>query len=117
MTIGIRREDGAAGQRLRRHVGTAAVVALALLAAACTGSGHDTSQVRPAANVKTRAAVAVPEVKITPANGAAGADPSAGITVTATGGTLKNVTVRTSGEAALRPPQPGRQGLAQPVGA
>jgi hypothetical protein len=43
--------------------------------------------------------VAVPEVKITPANGAAAADPSAGITVTATGGTLKNVTVRTSGEA------------------
>ena len=43
--------------------------------------------------------MAVPEVKITPANGAADADPSAGITVTATGGTLKNVTVRTSGDA------------------
>ena len=38
-------------------------------------------------------------MRITPANGAAGADPSAGITVTATGGTLKNVTVRTSGDA------------------
>jgi lipoprotein-anchoring transpeptidase ErfK/SrfK len=99
MTTGMRRGDGAAGRRLRRHVGSAAVVALALLAAACTGSGHGTSQVRPAANVKTRAAVAVPEVKITPANGAAGADPSAGITVTAAGGTLKNVTVRTSGDA------------------
>ena len=99
MTIGMRREDGPAGQRLRRHVGTAAVVALALVTAACTGSGHSTSQVTPAANAKTRAAVAVPEVKITPANGAADADPSAGITVTATGGTLKNVTVRTSGDA------------------
>ncbi len=115
MTTGIRRKDGA-GRRLRRHAGAAAVVALALLTA-CSGSGHSTSQVRPAANAKTRAAAAVPEVRITPANGAAGADPSAGITVTATGGTLKNVTVRTSGRCRIRPPQPGRQGLAQPVGA
>jgi len=99
MTIRIRRKDGAAGRRLRRHVGTAAVAALALLTAACTGSGHSTSQVRPAANAKPRAATAVPEVKITPANDAADADPSAGITVTATGGTLKNVTVRTPGDA------------------
>ena len=35
---------------------------------------------------------------ITPGNGAAGADPSAGITVTATRGTLTNVTVRTAGD-------------------
>src|SRR5580704_11262076 len=100
MTIGIRRKDRAADQRLRRRVGAAAVAALALLTAACTGSGHGTSQVSPAANAKpgaraSRAAVAVPEVRITPANGAADADPSAGITVTATRGTLKNVTVRT----------------------
>ena len=38
-------------------------------------------------------------MKITPANGARDADPSAGITVTATSGTLKNVTVHTSGDA------------------
>ncbi len=98
MTIGIRRKDGA-GRRLRRHVGAAAVMALALLTAACTGSGQSTTKVSPAANAKTRAAAAVPQVKITPANGAADADPSAGITVTATGGELKNVTVRTSGDA------------------
>jgi len=99
MTIGIWRQDRAADRRLRRKVGTAVVAALALLAAACSGTGHSTSQVSPAANAKTRAAVAVPEVKITPANGAADADPSAGITVTAAGGTLQNVTVRTSGDA------------------
>ena len=109
MTIGMRREDGTAGRRLRRRVGAAAVMALALLTAACTGggpsgSGHGTSQVAPAANANptattSRAAAAVPEVKITPANGAAAADPSAGITVTAAGGTLKNVTVHTSGDA------------------
>ena len=99
MTIGIRRQDGAAGRRPGRRVGAAAVVAVALLTAACTGGGHGTTQVRPAANAKTRAAAAVPVVKITPASGAADADPSAGITVTATGGTLKNVIVRTSGDA------------------
>ncbi len=97
MTIGIRRQDGAR-RRLRRHAGAAAVMALALLTAACTGGGHSTTQVSPAANAKTKAAAAVPEVKITPANGTADADPSAGITVTATRGTLKNVTVRTSGD-------------------
>ena len=103
MTIGLWRQDRAADRRLRRKAGPAVVAALALLAAACSGSGHSTSQVSPAANAKTRAAtpraaVAVPGVKITPANGA-DADPSAGITVTATGGTLQNVTVRTSGDA------------------
>ena len=103
MTIGLWRKDRAADRRLRRKAGPAVVAALALLAAACSGSGHSTSQVSPAANAKTRAAtpraaVAVPGVKITPANGA-DADPSAGITVTATGGTLQNVTVRTSGDA------------------
>ena len=104
MTIGIRRGDGAAGRGLRRHVAGTAVVALALLAAACSGGGHSsgghsTSQVRPAAKAKASVSAAVPEVKITPANGAANADPSAGITVTATRGALKNVTVRTSADA------------------
>jgi lipoprotein-anchoring transpeptidase ErfK/SrfK len=60
---------------------------LALLAAGCSGSSA-----RPAANSR-------PRVTITPSNGTAAADPSAGITVTATRGSLKNVTVRTSGAA------------------
>jgi lipoprotein-anchoring transpeptidase ErfK/SrfK len=38
-------------------------------------------------------------VTITPANGAPDADPAAGITVTASDGTLTNVTVRTAGDA------------------
>jgi lipoprotein-anchoring transpeptidase ErfK/SrfK len=37
-------------------------------------------------------------VTIAPANGARGADPAKGITVTTRGGTLKNVSVRTAGE-------------------
>jgi lipoprotein-anchoring transpeptidase ErfK/SrfK len=86
----------------------AAVAALALLAAACTGSPHPT-QVSPAANAQAtpnatakatpKPSPTGPRVTITPANGAAGADPSAGITVTATRGTLTHVTVRTSGDA------------------
>ena len=84
------------------------VAALALLAAACTGSPHP-PQVSPAANAQAtpnatakatpKASAAAPRVTITPGNGAAGADPSAGITVTATRGTLTHVTVRTSGDA------------------
>jgi len=87
------------GGRPGRPAGIALAAALVLLTAACTGSGHGSGQVNPAANVKTKAAATGPKVTITPANGATGADPSAGITVTATRGTLKNVTVRTPGDA------------------
>ena len=77
----------------------AALTALALLAAACTGSGHGTTHASPAAAAKPTASATAsgPRVAITPGNGAAGVKPSAGITVTATRGTLTNVTVRTSG--------------------
>jgi lipoprotein-anchoring transpeptidase ErfK/SrfK len=97
-----RRGDGAPGRRLGRRAGLAAVAGLALLATACSGGGHGTSAnpARPGASATTSApAAAVPRVTITPANGATGADPSAGITVTAAGGTLTDVTVRTSGDA------------------
>jgi lipoprotein-anchoring transpeptidase ErfK/SrfK len=97
-TIAMWPGDGVPGRRLRRPAGIAAVAVLALLAAACSGSGHSTSQVRSTASARPQATAAVPVVKITPANGARDADPSAGITVTATRGALKDVTVRTSGE-------------------
>jgi lipoprotein-anchoring transpeptidase ErfK/SrfK len=76
----------------------ALATALVLLAAACSGGGHGTAQAKPATSARTGTSAA-PRVTITPANGAAEADPSAGITVTAAGGTLKTVTVRTSGDA------------------
>src|SRR5947209_7717328 len=84
----------------RRRVGAAAVAAaLALMTAACTGSGHTTAtRVTPAAHASTGAAAPAAKMRITPANGAANVDPSAGITVTAAEGTLKNVTVRTAGD-------------------
>jgi lipoprotein-anchoring transpeptidase ErfK/SrfK len=77
----------------------AVLIALALLAAACSGGGHAPTRATPAAHAQSRAAAAAPKVTITPANGAARADPSAGITVTAAGGTLTDVSVRTPGDA------------------
>jgi lipoprotein-anchoring transpeptidase ErfK/SrfK len=86
-----------------RRPGLAAVAGLALLLTACSGSGHGTHPAAPATSAagatSSAAAAPAPRVTITPGNGAAGADPSAGITVTAAGGTLTNVTVRTAGDA------------------
>jgi lipoprotein-anchoring transpeptidase ErfK/SrfK len=111
-TIRMRHGEGAPGQggrggrgagarraRRRRIAAAAAVAALALLAG-CTAGGHAASKATPAANVKPHATAASgPKVTISPGNGATGADPSAGISVAAPpGGTLNNVTVRTSGD-------------------
>src|SRR5579875_1101110 len=90
-TTAMRPGHGAPGRRGRpgrRMAGAAAVAA----------RGHAAGQVTPAANVGSHAAASGPRVTITPANGATGADPSAGITVTASGGRLTDVTVRTSGD-------------------
>src|SRR6516164_7748524 len=81
--------------------GAAAVTALALLATACTSSGHPATHASPAAAAKPTPRAtppAAPRVAITPGNGAAGVDPAAGITVTATRGTLTGVAVRTAGD-------------------
>jgi lipoprotein-anchoring transpeptidase ErfK/SrfK len=100
-----RRGDRARGRWVRQPAGLAAVAALALLAAGCSGGGHGTSSASAAAHTGagtssgSGAAKAAPRVTITPGNGAKGADPSAGITVTASGGTLTHVTVQTSGDA------------------
>ena len=86
-----------------------AVAAAALVAAvtACTGSTTTVLEktgasgaAQPAGNASApaRPSPAGPVVTITPGSGAAGADPSKGITVTAAGGTLKSVAVRTSGD-------------------
>jgi len=59
-------------------------------AAAPTGNAVGAAAAKPSP--------AGPAVTITPGDGARGADPSKGITVTAAGGTLKNVAVRTGGD-------------------
>ena len=98
---------GASGRLMTRPAGIAAVAALALLTAACSGGGHAASAAAPAASAHAKASAAAADVKITPANGAADADPSAGITVAATRGTLTQVTVRTSGDAVTGGLSPG----------
>jgi lipoprotein-anchoring transpeptidase ErfK/SrfK len=93
-----------------------AATALALAVTACTGSG--TPSATQAGNTGTgntsagntgtatagagkasaKPTPAGPAVTITPASGATDADPAAGITVTAAGGTLTSVTVSTPGD-------------------
>jgi lipoprotein-anchoring transpeptidase ErfK/SrfK len=90
-------------RRLVRPAGLAAAAALALLAAACSGGGGGAAgQDSPAHGTNGHGSqvksASPPPVTISPANGTSNADPSAGITVTATSGTLKNVSVHTAGE-------------------
>ena len=92
---------------IRALSAVAAGAALTLTVAACTGStttiiektgaGGSGSAGRSAAP-SARPSPAGPVVTITPGNGASGASPSPGITVTAAGGTLKNVAVSTTGD-------------------
>jgi lipoprotein-anchoring transpeptidase ErfK/SrfK len=96
----MRRTNDRRMRRLARPAGLAAAAALAMLAAACSGGGsgasgntHGTS-----GHGSKGKAVSAPPVTITPANGTTNADPAAGITVTASSGTLRNVTVRTAGD-------------------
>jgi lipoprotein-anchoring transpeptidase ErfK/SrfK len=94
----MRRTNDRRLRRLARPAGLAAAAALAILVTACSGSGSSgNSHGTTAHGGKTKAASA-PKVRITPANGATNVNPSDGVTVTATSGTLRNVTVRTAGD-------------------
>jgi lipoprotein-anchoring transpeptidase ErfK/SrfK len=77
----------------------AATAALAVTMTACTGSGSPAGGTAASggASATAKASPAGPVLTITPGNGAGAADPSAGITVSAAGGTLTNVAVRTAG--------------------
>ncbi len=89
-----------------RRFGLIAVTAVAAATlAACSGGGTtaekpaaDASHPSASATASTPARPAGPAVTITPTAGDAKADPSQGITVTASGGTLKNVAVHTTGD-------------------
>jgi lipoprotein-anchoring transpeptidase ErfK/SrfK len=78
---------------------SAAIAALTLLAAGCATSGHNSGHATTAGGRKHAAPTAAAAVTITPANGTRAANPSAGITVTATRGTLRTVSVRSRGGA------------------
>ena len=88
--------------------GVAAVAVLGMALAGCTSggplatlpaaNGASASATGAAASPSAKPTPAGPAVTITPGNGSRGADPSKGITVTASGGTLKNVSVHTAGD-------------------
>jgi hypothetical protein len=92
---------------IRALSAAAAGAALALTVAACTGStttiiektgAGGSGPAGRSASPSARPSPAGPVVTITPGNGASGANPWPGITVTAAGGTLKNVAVSTAGD-------------------
>jgi lipoprotein-anchoring transpeptidase ErfK/SrfK len=83
----------------------AATAVIGLLASACSG-GHNAPSISPSqaralasASAKAHAAALAKDLKITPATGRHGVDPSDGITVTAVKGKVTNVTVSTSGDS------------------
>ena len=93
---------------IRTICGGVAVSVLALALAACTstttvvkyaggGSASGTAAASAAASASAKPSPTGPAMTITPGSGVKTADPAAGITVTAAGGTLKSVTVASSG--------------------
>jgi len=105
-----------------RRIGLTGVAAIAVLGMALAGctSGGPLATLPAASGASASAtgtgAAAAPSAKptpaglavtITPGNGSRGADPSKGITVTASGGTLKNVSVRTAGDPVTGSYSPG----------
>src|SRR5580693_6598502 len=93
-------------RHIRRASAFAGAAALAVTVAACTttttvvkgGGSSPASSAGASASAKASPSPTGPAVTITPGGGDKTADPSSGITVTAAGGTLKNVTVATSGD-------------------
>jgi len=83
----------------RVYVSIAAAVAVGLLASACSGHPQTPAQASASASaaVSAIAARATADLRITPANGSRGVNPAAGISVTATQGTVTNVTVSSPG--------------------
>jgi lipoprotein-anchoring transpeptidase ErfK/SrfK len=92
--------------QVRRGAAVAVIAVVTLLAGACTSghaSGGNTGAAAPAANTGPGGSATpanAPVVAISPANGTKAADPSAGVTVTATRGTIKSVTVTPTGAVA-----------------
>jgi lipoprotein-anchoring transpeptidase ErfK/SrfK len=93
-------------RQIRKGSALAGAAALALAVAACTstttvvknGGGSPGSSASGSTSAKASPSPTGPAVTITPGGGDKSADPATGITVSAAGGTLKNVTVSTSGD-------------------
>ena len=93
-------------RQIRRASAFAGAAALALAVAACTstttvvkyGGSSPGSSAGGSTSAKASPSPTGPAVTITPGGGDKSADPATGITVSAAGGTLTNVTVATSGD-------------------
>jgi lipoprotein-anchoring transpeptidase ErfK/SrfK len=81
---------------MRKPAGAVVLAVLGLVLAACSSGGaHHSTSAKSSAKPVSRASLATAAIQITPAGGSQSADPSAGVTVTAAKGTLKNVAVNT----------------------
>jgi lipoprotein-anchoring transpeptidase ErfK/SrfK len=112
--------NGTPDRGLRKPAGAVGLAVLALVLAACSSGGpggHGTSA-KSSVKPVSRASIAATDIKITPAGGTQDADPSAGVTVTATHGTLKSVVVSPgTGTGAGSPgASPSASGSASPSG-
>jgi hypothetical protein len=86
--------------RARIYASLVAAFAIGLLTVACSShpqtpaqASASASAARAAASASVPAAMLARDLKITPANGSHGVDPSAGVTVTTLEGKVTNVTV------------------------
>jgi len=86
---------GSAGRGLPKTAGAVVLAVLALVLAACSsgGSAGHSASAKHTVKPVSRASLAAADIKVTPVGGTEDADPSAGVTVTAANGTLKNVVV------------------------
>ena len=98
--------EGTPGKRMRRSAAIAVAGGTGPAGGGVLAPGIGASAERQNA-AKARAAAAAADLKITPVNGTSDADPSAGITVTAVHGTLKNVAVHTSSGSVTGTLSPG----------
>jgi len=92
----------------RIYASVVAAVTIGLLTAACSSGPPQTpaqasasASASSSAAASAHAALLASELKIAPANGSRGVNPSAGITVTATKGKVTNVTVAAPGGATV----------------
>ena len=84
-------------RRPRRLAPIAAICAAGILAAACQSSGGGSNGGTNGGTGTSTPPADTVQLSITPASGSTGANPSKGITVTASNGTIKSVTVTGDG--------------------
>ena len=114
----MRGSSGTGNHWRRRPAGAVVLAVLGLVLAACSSGGpHHSASAKSTVKPVSRASLAAAAIQISPGSGSQDADPSAGVTVTAAKGTLKNVVVNPgSGTTASASPSASASGSASSPG-